>query len=358
MSYSSRRLWVIEILTCGDTWPLSGAARNVGAGFRSVSDPKRQGYGRRLAGLPAACGVRSSTSSARVPESSRAFGPRHRRCADGRWGGQRRGQKAERGARATPSGVARPWHPSGVMSKAENWASGGGARGASGRHDRDPALQRRRVHRGDAPFGARPDLPAVRGDRGRRRVDRRRTRHRAGARLRPARPAGVAFRTSGSRWPGTRARRGRRRTSQYLLFLDADDLWDPEALATLVDALDRRPDAAGSFVLADYIDGDGNVLTKATSPGTCAGARTSATDASFRETAPPTCCPSTCSCPTSCTRRAACCCAAPPTRLPEASTAGSSPRTGSSSRGSRSGPVRAGRSRHGRVPAARLERLG
>ena len=29
--------------------------------------------------------------------------------------------------------------------------------------------------------------------------------------------------------------------SHHLLFLDADDLWDPEALATLVDALDRRP---------------------------------------------------------------------------------------------------------------------
>ena len=48
--------------------------------------------------------------------------------------------------------------------------------------------------------------------------------------------------------------------SRYLMFLDADDLWDPEALATLVDALDRRPDAAGSFVLAEYIDDDGNVL--------------------------------------------------------------------------------------------------
>ncbi len=48
--------------------------------------------------------------------------------------------------------------------------------------------------------------------------------------------------------------------SRYLMFLDADDLWDPEALATLVDALERRPDAAGSFVLAEYIDGDGNVL--------------------------------------------------------------------------------------------------
>ena len=49
-------------------------------------------------------------------------------------------------------------------------------------------------------------------------------------------------------------------TSRYLLFLDADDLWDREALATMVEALDRRPDAAGAFVLAEYIDEGGNVL--------------------------------------------------------------------------------------------------
>jgi len=48
--------------------------------------------------------------------------------------------------------------------------------------------------------------------------------------------------------------------SRYLMFLDADDLWYPETLATLVDALDRRPDAAGAFVLAEYIDGAGDVL--------------------------------------------------------------------------------------------------
>lgn len=48
--------------------------------------------------------------------------------------------------------------------------------------------------------------------------------------------------------------------SPYLMFLDADDVWQPEALATLVDALDLRPDAAGAFVLAEYIDDDGTVL--------------------------------------------------------------------------------------------------
>lgn len=48
--------------------------------------------------------------------------------------------------------------------------------------------------------------------------------------------------------------------SRYLMFLDADDLWHPDALATLVDVLSRRPDAAGAFVLAEYIDGAGHVL--------------------------------------------------------------------------------------------------
>lgn len=48
--------------------------------------------------------------------------------------------------------------------------------------------------------------------------------------------------------------------ARYLVFLDADDLWDRTLLATLVDALERRPDAAGAFVLAEYVDDNGNVL--------------------------------------------------------------------------------------------------
>ncbi|WP_400997727.1 glycosyltransferase family 2 protein [Agromyces sp. GXQ0307] len=46
----------------------------------------------------------------------------------------------------------------------------------------------------------------------------------------------------------------------YLAFLDADDVWHPELLATLVGALEGRADAAGAFVLAEYIDADGAVL--------------------------------------------------------------------------------------------------
>lgn len=48
--------------------------------------------------------------------------------------------------------------------------------------------------------------------------------------------------------------------SRFLVFLDADDLWHPEVLALLVGAIDPRPDAAGAFVLAEYVDGNGEVL--------------------------------------------------------------------------------------------------
>lgn len=48
--------------------------------------------------------------------------------------------------------------------------------------------------------------------------------------------------------------------SSFLVFLDADDLWQPRTLEQLIGALERRPDAAGAFVLADYIDDDGKVL--------------------------------------------------------------------------------------------------
>lgn len=56
------------------------------------------------------------------------------------------------------------------------------------------------------------------------------------------------------------------RASEYLLFLDADDILHPDAIATLIAALDRRTDAAGAFALADYIDSDGNVLDEGDFP--------------------------------------------------------------------------------------------
>ncbi|MBM7502745.1 glycosyltransferase family 2 protein [Agromyces aurantiacus] len=49
-------------------------------------------------------------------------------------------------------------------------------------------------------------------------------------------------------------------SSRYLLFLDADDVWHPDTLATLIEVLENRPDAAGAFVLADYVDAEGAPL--------------------------------------------------------------------------------------------------
>jgi glycosyltransferase involved in cell wall biosynthesis len=44
----------------------------------------------------------------------------------------------------------------------------------------------------------------------------------------------------------------------YVSFLDSDDLYAPDALAALVDALTNRPDAVGAYGLADFIDENGD----------------------------------------------------------------------------------------------------
>jgi glycosyltransferase involved in cell wall biosynthesis len=43
----------------------------------------------------------------------------------------------------------------------------------------------------------------------------------------------------------------------YVIFLDADDLWTPDALATLVGLLEQRPDAPAAHATADFIGPDG-----------------------------------------------------------------------------------------------------
>ncbi len=48
--------------------------------------------------------------------------------------------------------------------------------------------------------------------------------------------------------------------SEFLAFLDADDVWYPGLLNKLVEALRARPDAVGTFALADYIDFEGRPL--------------------------------------------------------------------------------------------------
>jgi glycosyltransferase involved in cell wall biosynthesis len=44
----------------------------------------------------------------------------------------------------------------------------------------------------------------------------------------------------------------------FVIFMDADDLWEPSALQTLLDTLQRNPEALASHALADMIDPDGN----------------------------------------------------------------------------------------------------
>ncbi len=48
--------------------------------------------------------------------------------------------------------------------------------------------------------------------------------------------------------------------SKYITFMDSDDLWIPDALATLVGELDRFPEAIGVHGLADSIDENGRPL--------------------------------------------------------------------------------------------------
>jgi glycosyltransferase involved in cell wall biosynthesis len=48
--------------------------------------------------------------------------------------------------------------------------------------------------------------------------------------------------------------------SEYVIFLDSDDLWEPDALATLVDVLDAHPEWSSCHALASSIDGDGHKL--------------------------------------------------------------------------------------------------
>lgn len=47
--------------------------------------------------------------------------------------------------------------------------------------------------------------------------------------------------------------------SKYVIFMDSDDVWLPEALETLSRALEGDPAAVGAHGLADEIDQDGNV---------------------------------------------------------------------------------------------------
>ena len=49
-------------------------------------------------------------------------------------------------------------------------------------------------------------------------------------------------------------------TSELVILLDSDDLWEPDALETLVNALEAHPDCVSAHALADSVDVDGTPL--------------------------------------------------------------------------------------------------
>jgi glycosyltransferase involved in cell wall biosynthesis len=46
----------------------------------------------------------------------------------------------------------------------------------------------------------------------------------------------------------------------YVTFMDSDDVWLPHALETLLEGIERRPEAIGSHGLGEFIDADGRLL--------------------------------------------------------------------------------------------------
>lgn len=48
--------------------------------------------------------------------------------------------------------------------------------------------------------------------------------------------------------------------SEYVIFLDSDDLWEPEMLRAQTEALERNSSAVGAYVAARYIDGAGRPI--------------------------------------------------------------------------------------------------
>ena len=54
---------------------------------------------------------------------------------------------------------------------------------------------------------------------------------------------------------------------EFVAFLDSDDLYEPDALASLVEVLQARPDAVGAYGLAEYIDEQSAVLRPGLHPG-------------------------------------------------------------------------------------------
>jgi glycosyltransferase involved in cell wall biosynthesis len=49
-------------------------------------------------------------------------------------------------------------------------------------------------------------------------------------------------------------------STEFVIFLDSDDVWEPDALETLVAALDAQPELSSAHSIARCIDGDGQPL--------------------------------------------------------------------------------------------------
>lgn len=49
-------------------------------------------------------------------------------------------------------------------------------------------------------------------------------------------------------------------SSEYVSFMDADDVWEPDALATLLGRLRESPEATGAHGLAEFVDANGKPL--------------------------------------------------------------------------------------------------
>ena len=55
-----------------------------------------------------------------------------------------------------------------------------------------------------------------------------------------------------------------RATGEYIAFLDADDLWSPDKLASQIEALDRHPQAKVAYSWVSYMDEQGKALFSGT----------------------------------------------------------------------------------------------
>ena len=55
-----------------------------------------------------------------------------------------------------------------------------------------------------------------------------------------------------------------RATGEYIAFLDADDLWSPDKLASQIEALDRHPQAKVAYSWVSYMDEQGKLLFSGT----------------------------------------------------------------------------------------------